>query len=242
MIKSTVRLSLYKDRIQKAAHRGAVGSLARASGYLRTTIKRTIRYRKRKESKPGQPPFDHGTFRKSIRFNMDRKNLISHIGPARLVDRQQNPDGKLAPETLEFGGVATRKQTRWFTKNPPEMKTMSQVTTFFMHQGYGPIHAGDSPSQVMDRAQDNMWWDADHSKQTSFKKIRSRKRADGKTFFYLSLPLRTTRMAARAARTVVKFFGFPTPEKIKVAPRPYLAPGLDKAKSRLSGFFVNSLK
>lgn len=242
MINAVVKTKLHFKKLEESARRGAVNSLAKASSFLRTTIMRGIRYRKNKESKPGQAPFDHGTFRKSVRFSLDRKNLLSYVGPARLINRAQNPDGKLAPETLEFGGTASIKSKKWFVKNPPHMETLGQVSSFFMTRGFGPMYMGTHPGMVMDQAQDNSWWDAEKSNQTYLKRaIRSARKADGKSIYFLSLPMKSTRMAARAARLVVEHFGFPSAQKTTVLPRPYLSPGLDKAKSKLAGFFVNSL-
>lgn len=233
-----VKTSLHFNELKKQAHRASVDRLVKAASYVRTTIKRSIRYRKNKESSPGRPPFDHGTFRKSVRFSVDRANLTAYIGPSRLLRAKANPDGKSVPETLEFGGTARVGMKRWFVKNPPEMNSLSELAAYFHKVGYGPMFMANTPSGVMDQAADYMHWKRPPKYQGN---IRQRQNKLGQHKFYLSLPLKSQKMAARAARLVAQNFGMPKKQVINVAARPYLAPGLEKAKSSLAAFFKNSL-
>ena len=242
MIKTRVKTKLRFKQVKSSAQKAAENNLARASAFLRTTIKRGIRYRKNKESKPGQAPYDHGTFRKSVRFSMDRKNLISYVGPARLINRVQNPDGKLAPETLEFGGTAEVEQKNWFMKNPKNLNSASSLTTFFMHQGYGPFFMAGGIGAIEQAINNTSVISGGPKNWPKYsKKVRFKNAPSGKRISYIQIRMKSISQAARSARNVIQYFGLPKAQKITVAPRPYLSPGLDKAKSRLAGFFVNSL-
>ncbi len=73
--------------------------LSKFGAFVRQTVKRSIRKRKRK-SRPGQPPSSHtGTLKKFIYFGFDpiRRSVV--IGPVVVPGKS----GK-APGTLEYGG------------------------------------------------------------------------------------------------------------------------------------------
>lgn len=238
-----IRTSINFDsgRLAKSARAGALNALTRSAAYLRGVIKRSIRKRKNATSRPGQPPFDHGTFAQSMRFSVDKENLLAYVGPARLLSKMNAMDGQPAPETLEFGGRTVIHARNWFTSKPPKMTTFEQIVNYFQALGYGPIIFGNTPDMVMDQAQDNHWSDPSKSKQTSYKKIRGRDLPNGDRIYYLSLPIKSTKMAARAARGVIARWGYPITPNVMVRPRPYLQPGLEKVRSQLPAFFKNAL-
>lgn len=87
------------EKVQKAADRMKIRGLARASGFVRTTARRSIRRRK-KNSFPGEPPHAHSGEIKLIFFGYDERTGTSVIGPLDFKRRH-------IPEVLEHGGTST---------------------------------------------------------------------------------------------------------------------------------------
>lgn len=91
----------------EAAGKARVRVLSKFGAYVRTRARSSIRKRK-KPSKPGQPPSSHlGLLKQFLFFGYDRATASVVIGPA-LINR-----GSGAPETLEHGGTADVEHARW---------------------------------------------------------------------------------------------------------------------------------
>ena len=87
--------------------------MLRGGSLVRTIMKRSIRFRKRKKSQEGDPPFAHvrGFGLRSIFYAWDPSTETVVIGPVVGDDRTN------APQALEFGGysmisVSTRDRRR----------------------------------------------------------------------------------------------------------------------------------
>lgn len=90
-----------RESVIAAAGAAQVRVLSKFGAFVRTRAKSSIRKRK-KSSKPGQPPSSHlGLLKQFIFFSYDREAESVVIGPA-LINRSTN-----APETLEHGGDTT---------------------------------------------------------------------------------------------------------------------------------------
>lgn len=235
MIKISVKNDIKPARMKKAARKGSLKALTRAAAYVRAVAKRKIRTRKKKASKPGQPPFDHRMFKQSIRFSVSEKDLTAHIGPQR-ISKPENLDGPV-PHTLEFGGIAADSPNRaWFVKKAPKMTSISQVADYFQAVKFGPLFMANSPAEVVNQARKG------HNAGDWQNRIRKRKNEiSGKTVFFLSVPIRSRRMAIRAAKNVVQEFGFPTTSRAVIAPRPFMGPSLEESKSTIAQFWKNTI-
>jgi hypothetical protein len=96
---------LFFDRhvVMRAVDKAKREVLSRAGAFVRQTAKTSIRKRKG-TSPPGQPPYSHvGLVRDLILFGYDRSSDSVVVGPVGLRNK-----GAQAPNTLEFGGTATR--------------------------------------------------------------------------------------------------------------------------------------
>lgn len=103
-----------RAKVIRAVGRAKARTLSRAGAFVRTTAKRSIRNapfvtrkrrgqerrdRRRKSSKPGNPPFSQlGTLRRLIFFAYERHRDTVVIGPAR------GGGASGAPSNLEYGG------------------------------------------------------------------------------------------------------------------------------------------
>jgi hypothetical protein len=80
--------------------------LFRQGAYVKTAMQRSMRY-SNKPSQPGRPPHAHkrsgAPLRKSIRFEVDTKQMGVAIGPTRTAGLSQ-PSGKPVPQLLDQGG------------------------------------------------------------------------------------------------------------------------------------------
>ncbi len=89
-------------RVIDAADRARVRVLKRAGALTRTIARRSIKSRKTKKSKPGDPPFSHvsgGRFGiRTILYIFDPKTDSVIVGPV------GEGDPLAVPEALEFGG------------------------------------------------------------------------------------------------------------------------------------------
>ena len=86
--------------------------MARLGGYIRTTMQRSMRYRK-KASKPGQPPTSRrdysgnaGMLRSLIEFGYDRTDHMLVVGPQKIQSPTLPLGGKSVPQLLDQGGAA----------------------------------------------------------------------------------------------------------------------------------------
>lgn len=232
----------FKDKaVKRAVRRGAQKGLKGAAADVWSRIRRNIPRRKHKASRPGRPPHDHRTFKRSVRYAVDEADLTAYIGPQRIAEKPENPSGP-APATLEFGGTTAKTPNpAWFRKikpTDPQMTTISQVADYFLGKGYGPLFLSKSRSQVVAQAKASGKAKAGDWEQ----RIRHRKNLiTGDTVFFLSVPLRSRKMAERAARNAVREFGFPTVRQSRVEPRPVMGPTLEDAKTAIGQYFANTL-
>ena len=91
--------SLFFDRpkVRKAVDRGKRRALSRAGAFIRQRARTSIR-RRRRSSRPGEPPSSHtGLLRRFILFGYDRQRDSVVVGPVGFRRSQ-------APNVLEFGG------------------------------------------------------------------------------------------------------------------------------------------
>jgi len=102
------------DRIRKQLDRAERRNLFRAGKFTRTTAKRSVRKRK-KPSKPGNPPHSHvGTLRKLIFYAWDLTSRTMLVGPFRTLptggrrNRTRMVDRATGAEVLEKGGSVIR--------------------------------------------------------------------------------------------------------------------------------------
>ena len=104
MIESEIKIE--RNVLKELGEKKFIPALKRAQAYLRGAAKRKIRRRKKGHSKPGQPPFAHSkTFKQSIQFQVNKKDLEQYVGPERIIAYSLNPDKKPVPATLEKGGI-----------------------------------------------------------------------------------------------------------------------------------------
>lgn len=98
MVKTFFDQRAVRRRLDKATRR----VLSRFGAFVRRTARSSIRKRKR-ASRPGQPPSSHtGLLKRFIFFGYDRGRDSVVIGPQRLGQRGRGQ----APSLLEYGGVA----------------------------------------------------------------------------------------------------------------------------------------
>jgi hypothetical protein len=103
----TTKVELYADRVQRRVAAKKRRVLFKQGAYLRTTMQRSMRYRKA-ASKPGEPPSAHretgAHLRQRIRFDVDLGAESVVCGP------DLKPDSKVLslkplPQLLNEGGV-----------------------------------------------------------------------------------------------------------------------------------------
>jgi len=99
---------IVRDRVDAATRR----VLSRFGAFVRQGARTSIRRRKR-ISRPGEPPSSHtGLLRRLIFFGYDSREKSVVIGPAPLngVGRGEGGEGGEAPSLLEHGGTTTLKR------------------------------------------------------------------------------------------------------------------------------------
>lgn len=239
----TAKVSMDTRELQAVVADGSKRALYRASGLLMQIARRKIRYRSyRKASLPGRPPFKHRTgansFSHSIRFGVEPSGATAVIGPQR-ENKPMNPGGPV-PRTLEFGGrTRAGKNMFWFNSRAPEgIRDEGQVAAFLQSQGWGPLFMGESVSAVQKQAKlaavSKVVKDKNGRGMVPEERIRKKRapdmkrKADGsyRLVYYFSVKLRSARQARRAAKNVVKYFGFPGIASSSIAPRPFMGPTL----------------
>ncbi|MEX1016018.1 MAG: hypothetical protein WDZ31_04660, partial [Phycisphaeraceae bacterium] len=109
------RMFFDRKRVIDATDRATRRVLSRFGAFVRQTARRSIRRRKR-PSRPGQPPSSHvGLLRDRIFFGYDRERQSVVIGPAPI--NQRSPYGTTTvPELLEEGGRVRRREPGGRTK------------------------------------------------------------------------------------------------------------------------------
>ena len=218
---------------------GSRKAMYRASALLMRMARQKIRYRSyRRASEPGMPPFKHRTgansFSHSILFGVDASATTAVIGPQKEM-KPDNPSGPV-PHTLEFGGRTREgKNAMWFSgKAPGGISSESQVASFLKSQGYGPIFMNTNQGAVSAKAGKN-----------SSGKIRKKRAPDFsrksngsyRMVYYFNVKLRSDRQARKAARNVVKYFGYPAISASSIAARPFMGPTLRENEGKIRPFW-----
>lgn len=109
--------STFKQQaIRQRSDQTSLGALYKASAYLRTSARRSIR-KSGRPAQPGRPPHTYrGQLKRSILFAVDKKRLSALIGPSASLISD-------IAKYHEFGGVQTSKGER----------------KVYVHHGVGPI-------------------------------------------------------------------------------------------------------
>ncbi|MBE6380044.1 MAG: hypothetical protein E7047_03860 [Lentisphaerae bacterium] len=226
------------QRLQHIVAAANKRAMYRAAGLMMRIARRKIHYRSyRIASAAGMPPYKHSKgandFGKSIQFAVDPAGTTAVIGPARTYSIPRNISGPV-PHTLEFGGITRPgKNSLWYQKNAPDMRTESALAQFFRAQPYAPLFMGTNAGQV-----------AQASGSTRLRKKRApnfSRSATGqyRIVYYLPVKMRSDRQARKVAKNVKKYFGYPTTTAGRVAPRPYMGPTLSQGKSKVLSFWKN---
>ena len=109
-----IRARTFLDRptVIEALEFKYVRVMARLGGFIRTTMQRLMRYRKR-ASEPGEPPTswrgsagNSGALRRLIEFGYDRNAHTLVVGPQLIKSPTIPLGGKSVPQLLDEGGSA----------------------------------------------------------------------------------------------------------------------------------------
>ena len=244
------------SKIAAAARKGGAKSLYQASAFLMKVARQKIQYRKKTISRPGAPPFQHtkgkNSFRHTIQFAVNRKDLTAYVGPQKV----SNTVGKDVPHTLEFGGItAPATNPTWYQIRKPwetgKLDSTSDIAAWLLKEKVGPLFAAGSESGVVNqyfsgKARYSRRQISSMKKsrpdQWIFRNIQKRKNlGTKKTVYYVMLPITTQTQARKAAENIVKFYGYPKIKAHKIAPRPFMEPSLSQSKNSLARFFENSI-
>ncbi len=99
------------QKIERAAERAKARVLNRSGATVRKIARRSIRFRKRKVSRPGDPPFAHVSSRefgiRTILYFYEPQNSAVIVGPVGRTSASS------VPEALEFGGRSVTQLSRW---------------------------------------------------------------------------------------------------------------------------------
>lgn len=116
MLRCSVKVTR-KTRIPTIAKRLASAStrtLMQQAAYLRKVARSQVKKRK-KSSAPGSPASDHGFYKRSLTFAVDRARGFAVIGP-------ENKGNKSIPIALELGGTSRSKKGRQRVQARPLMR------------------------------------------------------------------------------------------------------------------------
>lgn len=246
-------------RITTAARQGGLNGLYRSAGFLMKAARQKIRYRRRKISSPGSPPHQHSkgrnSFRHTILFAVDRQNMTAYVGPQKVSGKV----GVDVPRTLEFGGMtAAAANPTWYKTDgvPKNLNSESAIAAWLLKQGVGPLFMAGSESGVMNQVASSQ-----KAKKYSRKDISAARAAKGdhwmfrhlltrkiprekgraqKVYYYM-LPIKTPRQAARAAKNIVRYYGYPQIKPHFIAPRPFMGPTLNESKNQFASFFAKTI-
>ena len=241
-------------KITDAAKRAGLTGLYRSAGLLMKIARQKIKFRRRKISSSGSPPYQHSrgrnSFRHTIQFAVDRQNLAAYIGPQKVAGKV----GKDVPRTLEFGGMTgPAPNPTWYQTDgvPKNLNSVSAIAAWLLREGFGPLFMAGSESGVI-----NQYFSGRGKKysrrrisesrkakpdQWIFRHIQRRKNpGTRKTVFYVTVPIRSQKQATQAAENIVKFYGMPNIKPHYVAARPFMGPSLQEAKNHLAEFFANT--
>lgn len=116
-ITSKVSIKFAPTRIAKAMRPVEYRALYKMSAFVRTRMRSSIRYNKKKTAPAGSPPYARDRGKPNLRtivFDVDKKTESSIIGPIAFNKRSSD---KPAPQTLEHGGAAWITTGRGRNKN-----------------------------------------------------------------------------------------------------------------------------
>ena len=102
-VRVSVRRQSNYARISKRLASASTRTLYQSAGYVRKVARSKIR-RRRKSSRPGQPPSDHGFLKRSLNFRVLATRGFAVVG----YEQRGNP---AIPRALERGGVTTARRT-----------------------------------------------------------------------------------------------------------------------------------
>ena len=234
--KTEINTSALQTMVAKASRK----AMFRAAGFAMTVARRKIRYRSYKmASAPGSAPFKHkngpNSFSHSIRFAVDPAGTTAVIGPQREPAKPANASGPV-PHTLEFGGMTRAgKNIMWFNRTAPEtLRTESSVADFLRSRKYVPLFMAESSGAVARAAGTTRY--IRRKKAPDFGRTGS---GQYKMVYYLSIKARSDRQARRAAKNVIKYFGYPGVAASVIAPRPFMGPTLSEHEGKILSFWQN---
>lgn len=229
-------------KISAAAQKGGIEGLFRSAAFLMRVARQKIKFRRRKISQPGEPPFQHShgqqSFRHSIQFAVDKQHMTAYVGPQKISGKA----GKNVPRTLEFGGMTgPAANPTWYKTNgvPNGLDNVSAIAAWLMKEGFGPLFMAGSESAVISQA--------NHGKAPGNKNELSRhiqKRTNPgtkKTVYYMPVPIRTMKQATQAAENIVRNFGLPKIKSHYISPRPFMGPTLENSRNSLAQFFSKTI-
>jgi hypothetical protein len=109
-INAVKKFFLDKPAVANAVDAGTRRALSKFGAFVRTRSRSSIRKRK-KASKPGQPPSSHvGTLKKLIFFTYDQQKKSVVIGPTKFAGSKFIGAKSGVPETLEYSGEVTIRE------------------------------------------------------------------------------------------------------------------------------------
>ena len=216
MIESEIKIE--RNVLKELGEKKFIPALKRAQAYLRGAAKRKIRRRKKGHSKPGQPPFAHSkTFKQSIQFQVNKKDLEQYVGPERIIAYSLNPDKKPVPATLEKGGIVrTSSRSRLYNT-----QKYSSAGEYFRKSGFVTVRYRTSAGEKMSKY---------YRKKFSPKLNRN--------VYLLWVPLRSEKQLRRGEEIQETLFGSQHAGTVKQAPRPYMVPALTQTQQKIRSFFT----
>lgn len=107
MVSPKIRTDLFFDRqrVITAMDRAEKRALSKAGAFVRKAAQSSLRRRK-KSSRPGQPPSRHAATNQSLRFilfNYEPNNHGVVVGPVRFTGSEDTPN------VMEYGGTVVRR-------------------------------------------------------------------------------------------------------------------------------------
>ena len=216
MIETEIKIE--RNVLKELGEKKFIPALKRAQAYLRGAAKRKIRRRKKGHSKPGQPPFAHSkTFKQSIQFQVNKKDLEQYVGPERIIAYSLNPDKKPVPATLEKGGIVQTSSRNGLYNT----QKYSSAGEYFRKSGFVPVRYRKSAGGNMSKF---------------YRKVFSPKL--NRNIYVLWVPLRSEKQLRRGEEIQETLFGRKHAGTVKQAPRPYMVPALTQTQQKIRSFFT----
>ena len=242
-------------KISAAAQKGGLAGLYKSAAFLMRVARQKIKFRRRKVSHPGEPPFQHShgkqSFRHTIQFAVDRQHMTAYVGPQKVSGKV----GKDVPRTLEFGGMTgPAPNPTWYQVNgvPADLNNVSSIAAWLLKEGVGPLFMAGSANGVINQATGKKHSSREIAEYRSqnpdkymFRHMLKRKIPvkDGKfkKVYYYLLPIKSEKQATQAAENIVKFYGLPKIKPHYISPRPFMGPTLANSKNSLAQFFAKPI-